>query len=1122
MRRLNGGLATLLFCVVISNTSVAGQLEKLLEEKLRTTAAMEKIQVLIYLKDQVDLEKAEVRLRTSFPAGRIPVHVRYLSILDALQTLVNRTQPAFRQNLNRYFADGTLTIQRSFWIRNMLVVQSTPNTLRQIAAMPEVETVFYDGYLERELPVTASEGESHPQSAEPGLRVIHADKLWGLGYTGAGRLVMNIDTGVEGNNQSLNARWRGTVPGVQPGWAWFDPETNTIFPIDGDGNTQHGTHTMGIMCGLYESIGDTLGVAPGAHWIAAKTLTQLPHTSHSLAAFQWAANPDSNVNTMDDVPDVINCSWYDPNVSGTECTGASGYYSAVDALEALGIAVVFSAGNFGPGPSTITPPKNRLTTGTNFFSVGAINGNASGYPIANFSSRGPSVCVGPDSLRIKPEVVAPGVGVRSAAGINSYRVLDGTSMASPHIAGSIALLRQAAPFMTGTEIKYILMNTAAELGTPGEDNTYGHGLIDLEAAYLSLPLAAGFARGRITGNGSPLSGARVDFVEPEQQHYSISDVDGYYTVPAYFDTLAPVMQFSLQVRRFGYLLYTDTLTMVPNDTVTRNINLKPMPTGTLQLHAYNNTENMQVDAKVIFEGTTVVEGLTDPADGILSVPLPQGSYDVFIDPQSPYGSRMYTNISVAVDSTSSIETLLRYVIEPSLADLHDTLNAGQTNTKTLTLTNTTNDSVAFRISDDELPSLVRASGKPDSQQQYITQQLPEGTRDKKPRHLQPGGQRGLDPFGYEWIDSDEPGGPVFQWEDISNIGTVIPTESWIGSAGASNADDGQTHLALPFIFNFYGNSFDSLKLCTNGWIGFNLTSTSTEHTNSPIPSASEPNSAIYPWWDDLDLRTSGAVHYYHDGTTNRFIIQYTNAPHSTGTSGKYSFQVILNPSGNVEFAYLSMQQTVSSATIGIENPAGDTGLMIVHNASYMHDSLAILLSAPGTGWLTEFPSSGILPPQSSRDIAVTFNSNGLTPGVHYNTNIIVSGTHPDIGAPDAVAVTVPAVLTVAQASGVKNTEGLPSVVMLSQNYPNPFNPSTTIDFALPEQSDITLRIFDLLGREVRLLARGIYSPGDHRMVWDSRNNKGDPVAGGTYFCRFEAISGSGYHALLTTKLLLLK
>ncbi|MGA9116950.1 MAG: S8 family serine peptidase [Bacteroidota bacterium] len=450
---------------------------------------MENLQVLVYLRDQADLDAVESALRLAIPpGGRIPPDVRYRAVAEALQRVASETQPRLLDRLAQMEAEGAVQVLHRFWIRNILVLRAPAPTVEEISSWPEVGTVYPDGLLERDLPLNGASAGPSPESAEAGLRAINAHRLWERGYTGAGRLVMNIDTGVNGNNSSFNTRWRGTLPGVNPYWAWFDPSGFTSFPSDGDASDNHGTHTMGIMCGLYAATSETLGVAPGARWIASNTLIGgSPHTSRSIAAFQWAANPDSNLSTMDDVPDAISNSWYDPDVSSTQCNpDAGGYAPVIQAVEALGTAVVFSAGNNGPGASSLTPPKNRLATAVDIFAVGAVDGNNPSFPIASFSSRGPSTCAGPDSLVIKPEVSAPGVSVRSANGSGGYRTLSGTSMASPHVAGGIALLREAAPYLTGTEIKRILLATARDLGDPGEDNTYGRGIIDLWAAFLGL------------------------------------------------------------------------------------------------------------------------------------------------------------------------------------------------------------------------------------------------------------------------------------------------------------------------------------------------------------------------------------------------------------------------------------------------------------------------------------------------------------------------------------------------------------------------------------------------------------------------------------------------------------
>ena len=166
--------------------------------------------------------------------------------------------------------------------------------------------------------------------------------------------------------------------------------------------------------------------------------------------------------------------------------GNGPYFNLFNALEAVGVAIVFSAGNAGSGDSTITPPKNINIDLVNVFCVGALNGNSMSLPIASFSSRGPSICGDTGSLAIKPEVSAPGVGVRSCVPGNGYSNLSGTSMAAPHATGAVLLLKEAFPYLTGTQLKLALYFSATDLGDPGEDNIFGMGIINVHAAYQYL------------------------------------------------------------------------------------------------------------------------------------------------------------------------------------------------------------------------------------------------------------------------------------------------------------------------------------------------------------------------------------------------------------------------------------------------------------------------------------------------------------------------------------------------------------------------------------------------------------------------------------------------------------
>jgi bacillopeptidase F len=228
--------------------------------------------------------------------------------------------------------------------------------------------------------------------------------------------------------------------------------------------------------GLDRSTSDTIGVAFDAEWIAAGD--SIVSIAKQLAFLQWALNPDGDTTTVEDIPAVVNCSWTRGN-PGCKTTGVT---DAISDLEAGGVAVVFAAGNDGPDPGSVRWPPRMNTLETNVFSVGAIDGHDPYYTIAEYSGRGPTVCNGLGN-KIKPEVTAPGDSVRSSFLSGTYEYASGTSFAAPYVSGALALLKQAFPQKTGAELKQMLYATARDLGEPGEDNSYGTGLIDVYAAY---------------------------------------------------------------------------------------------------------------------------------------------------------------------------------------------------------------------------------------------------------------------------------------------------------------------------------------------------------------------------------------------------------------------------------------------------------------------------------------------------------------------------------------------------------------------------------------------------------------------------------------------------------------
>ena len=449
--------------------SILNVISNRLQEQLRSSDDYHHISIL--LSDRVDVQGMD----EDFYHQNTNLEDRVFTLITSLKDKAANSQ----QNLLTYLHQNQLVDQSSinpYWITNLVFIKAKKEAIAQLSHRDDIEWMDINAKLE----VTDYEDvetmlPASPNGIEPGLEAINAPKMWDLGYTGYGMVTFVNDTGVDPNHPSYKLKYRGHY--VEPAQAWFEYNSSNTHPFD---CSDHGTHTLGTMIGLDRNTYDTIGVAFNALWMGSPILCGI-HTEDNVAAFQYALDPDDNAGTVDDMPDAINNSWHDSSLDTLDCFSI--YVPILDALEASGIAVVFSAGNDGPDPSTISEPHNINTSLVNSFTVGALNGNIPSLEIAGFSSRGPSQCDATGSLLIKPEVSAPGVDVRSSLPNGGYGLKSGTSMASPHVVGAILLLKEAFPYLTGTELKLSLYYTCTDLGEPGEDNTYGMGIIDVFAAY---------------------------------------------------------------------------------------------------------------------------------------------------------------------------------------------------------------------------------------------------------------------------------------------------------------------------------------------------------------------------------------------------------------------------------------------------------------------------------------------------------------------------------------------------------------------------------------------------------------------------------------------------------------
>lgn len=413
--------------------------------------------------------------------------VKSASRVSAYATAYSRLKEAHesaQRNITRYMQSRMATADeikiKPHWLINVIEASLTKSELEEISNRPDVTAIHLPPHIisiESGKQEEISPLESSAFTSENNLKSINADDAWTAGYTGEGRVICSFDTGVRGSHLAIRNGWKG-LDGDSTA-AWFDPVYNQRFPHT-IASSSHGTHVIGIMCGHNDATGDTIGVAPAAKWISAAVI-DIPGSS-IIDAFEWAANPDGNSNTISDVPDVINHSWGVPGVGCTEL-----FFDLIDYTEALGIINVFAAGNDGSANTSIRNPANRALDSLDCFAIG--NLAYLGDTISSNSSRGPSNCnVGAR----KPNVVAPGTLIRSAFGTsdNAYGNMSGTSMATPHVAGLVALLRQKKPSASVEEIKNSILTTTRTGGSIVQGNSYGWGAIDCMAALNSLSVAS--------------------------------------------------------------------------------------------------------------------------------------------------------------------------------------------------------------------------------------------------------------------------------------------------------------------------------------------------------------------------------------------------------------------------------------------------------------------------------------------------------------------------------------------------------------------------------------------------------------------------------------------------------
>jgi subtilase family serine protease len=424
-----------------------GRLHPLLEQRLKKLPPGERLAVIVELNDQA--KPAEV-LSGMRGVGR---RDKARAVANALRNIADKHQGPLKAHLKEQEALGAAERVIPFWIFNGFAVTGPESLIRDLASRPDVREVRLD--IRIPLPsLTHAAGGGAASLNEWNIETVRAPEVWGLdpAYNGTGAVVGSFDTGVDLTHPDLAPRYRGNHQ-----TSWFDPYNEHAVPFDFHG---HGTHTTGTAVGG-DASGSNIGIAPGAVWIAAKAWDDsgvgMASAFHEI--FEWFLAPGGN---PDNAPDVVNCSW------GFEEAGCdTEFLPDIEAWRAAGIFPAFASGNNGPDPGSVRSPGAYPAA----FAVGA---TGSSDEVADFSSRGPTPC---DSS-IKPDISAPGDGIVSAVPWG-YDIMSGTSMATPHITGAVAVLRSINPALTVDQLESALIVGAKDLGAPGQDNSFGAGRLDL-------------------------------------------------------------------------------------------------------------------------------------------------------------------------------------------------------------------------------------------------------------------------------------------------------------------------------------------------------------------------------------------------------------------------------------------------------------------------------------------------------------------------------------------------------------------------------------------------------------------------------------------------------------------
>jgi subtilisin family serine protease len=930
-------------------------------------------------------------------------------------------------------------------------------------------------------------------AVEPNLDVTQAPAAWRMGYTGQGVVVGEVDTGIWYTHADLARHLWTSSAYPHPG---FNYASHILFPTasnpspndtldDIDYTIGHGTHCAGIVSadGTYgNGTHDTMGVAPSARMLVCNALVYFNSDGAGetlleqsvLLGFQFCISPPRDptngadvITTSLGVPDS-----YHPRYAN--------YRAMEQNIEAAGVTHCVAAGNEGPTPQTIrcmgdcpppwpNPANNPTDTASSaVITVGATDNSDNA---ASFTSIGPSVIWGntppyndyvyPPGL-MDPDVCAPGVNITSTfwEGDSAYTQMSGTSMATPATAGCVALMLSKNPKLTPREVDSILECCAVrDLGPSGKDVTYGAGRIDCSLAVAYTPLPTGIRTLHYVIDDS--AGGNNDHVinpgETINLPLWVMNLNGYTT---------------LGVR--GYLRQDTTdpnVTLLDTIRYFGNINVDDSAyTGlnSFKFSVANGCTNGYALRLSLVCKDTLDSVWVNPLGLHVGAASLLGGALVVHDP--PPGGN--SNGKLDPGETASVEIGIHNGGGGNAADVGVILVSGDSRLQILDSigtygaiphdTTVFNSADQFRVHADAsiprefvLPCTLRITATGYSATRFY--QIPCGALTSVDP-IPDGPRTPALYYAYDDVDGRYGECPTYNWIELRNVGTRLTL-----------SDDQTVQLSLPTgfgAFSYYGVTNTQVSVCGNGYI-MPGSSNLTAWTNTGLPTTTMTAPLLCVNWDDLYPPTGGGVWYMYDTTNHCFVVEWDSVAYYSQQDSFDKFEVLLFDStlrardGNnkFEYQYYTANNYVSN-TVGEQDPTEAIGIQALFNGAY-HRACATIVAGR----------------------AIKFSTDSVFTGVSESPSNL-------------------------------------KVLKLALRAPsNPFRGAGRIQFSLPSATRTRLVVYDISGRQTRVLLSSGGSPlkaGTYNLVWDGNDDAGRHVAGGIYFYRLE--TGLGVLARKTVKL----